>query len=136
MENLKGIEDAHIRAYIPVAEKGQRTGYYGLSQFTYDAAHDQYTCPQGQVLRAAYRLEGQQEVQYRADAATCNACPVKSDCTESDRGRHVHRAILRGLSGSRESGIELTWTPPRSRRPEWQVACHWCAGNDDHGDDV
>lgn len=36
MENLKGIEDAHIRAYIPVAEKGQRTGYYGLAHFTYD----------------------------------------------------------------------------------------------------
>jgi transposase len=94
MENLKGIEDAHIRAYIPVAEKGQRTGYYGLAQFTYDAANDQYYCPQGQVLRPAYRLEGSQEVQYRADAATCNACPVKGDCTESDRGRHVHRAFL------------------------------------------
>jgi len=94
MENLKGIEDAHIRAYIPVAEKGQRTGYYGLAQFTYDAAHDHSICPQGQVLRAAYRLEGSQEVQYRADAATCNACPVKEDCTESDRGRHVHRAFL------------------------------------------
>jgi hypothetical protein len=94
VENLKGIEDAHIRAYIPVAEKGQRTGYYGLAHFTYDAAHDHYYCPQGQVLRAAYRLEGSQEVQYRADAATCNACPVKGECTESDRGRHVHRAFL------------------------------------------
>ena len=94
MENLKGIEDAHIRAYIPVAQKGQRTGSYGLAQFTYDAAHDHYYCPQGQVLRPAYRLEGSQEVHYRADAATCNACPVKGDCTESDRGRHVHRAFL------------------------------------------
>jgi len=33
-------------------------------------------------------------VQYRADAATCNACPVKSACTESNRGRHVHRPFL------------------------------------------
>ncbi len=94
IENIKAIEDAHIRAYIPVAERGQRTGYYGLAQFTYDAIHDQYRCPQGQVLHAAYRLEGTQEVQYRADAATCNACPVKMQCTESNRGRHVHRSFF------------------------------------------
>ncbi len=45
VEIIKALEDAHIRAYIPVAEKGQRTGYYGLAQFTYDAIHDQYRCP-------------------------------------------------------------------------------------------
>jgi hypothetical protein len=34
-ENLKAIEEAHIRAYIPVAERGQHNmGYYGLAQFT------------------------------------------------------------------------------------------------------
>lgn len=93
-EIIKALEDAHIRAYIPVAERGQRPGYYGTAQFTYDAVHDQFTCPQGQILRPAYRLEGSQEVQYRADAATCNACPVKSACTESNRGRHVHRPFL------------------------------------------
>jgi hypothetical protein len=94
IEIIKALEDAHIHAYIPIAERGQRPGYYGLAQFTYDAVHDQFYCPQGQVLRAAYRLEGSQEVQYRADAATCNACPVKSACTESNRGRHVHRPFL------------------------------------------
>jgi transposase len=35
-ENIKAIEDAHIHAYIPIAERGQRTGYYGLADFTYD----------------------------------------------------------------------------------------------------
>ncbi|QBD77277.1 hypothetical protein EPA93_15265 [Ktedonosporobacter rubrisoli] len=94
IEIIKALEDAHIRAYIPVAERGQRAGYYGLAQFTYDAFHDQFTCPQGHILRPAYRLEGSQEVQYRADAAICNACPVKSACTESNRGRHVHHPFL------------------------------------------
>jgi transposase len=93
-EIIKALEDAHIRAYIPIAERGQRPGYYGSAQFTYDAVHDQFTCPQGHLLRPAYRLEGSQEVQYRADAAICNACPVKSACTESNRGRHVHRPFL------------------------------------------
>lgn len=94
IEIIKALEDAHIRAYLPVAERGHRTGYYGSAQFTYDAVHDQYSCPQGQVLRPAYRMEGTQETQYRADATICNACPVKSECTESNRGRHIHRPFL------------------------------------------
>lgn len=93
-EIIKALEDAHIRAFIPIAERGQRPGYYGSAQFTYDAVQDQFTCPEGHILRPAYRLEGSQEVQYRADAAICNACPVKSECTESNRGRHVHRPFL------------------------------------------
>src|SRR6266568_2339355 len=94
-ENLKAIEEAHIRAYIPVAERGQHNmGYYGLAQFTYDAGQDQYRCPQGHVLRPAYRMEGTQGIQYRADAAICNVCPVKAQCTESPRGRHVHRSFF------------------------------------------
>jgi hypothetical protein len=36
VENIRAIEDAHIHAYIPLAERGQRTGYYGLADFTYD----------------------------------------------------------------------------------------------------
>jgi hypothetical protein len=30
---------------------------------------------------------------YRAEAMTCNACPVKARCTTSDRGRIVHRSF-------------------------------------------
>ncbi len=57
-ENLKAIEEAHIRAYIPIAERGQyNMGYYGLAQFSYDASQDLYRCPQGQVLRPTFRLE-------------------------------------------------------------------------------
>jgi hypothetical protein len=51
------------------------TSFYGPSTFSYDAEHDQYLCPQGQPLlpfRTAYQAE---KVEYRADAATCNACP-------------------------------------------------------------
>src|SRR6266566_3642493 len=30
---------------------------------------------------------------YRAEAATCNACPLKAQCTPSDQGRQVHRSF-------------------------------------------
>jgi hypothetical protein len=33
------------------------------------------------------------EVLYRADAAVCNDCLVKAECTTSDKGRIVHRSF-------------------------------------------
>ena len=58
------------------------------------ASQDLYRCPQGQVLRPTFRLERIQEVQYRADAAVCKLCPVKTECTESPGGRRVHRSFF------------------------------------------
>ena len=86
-------------------------GYYGLAQFTYEASQDQYRCPQGHVLRPAYRMEGTQEMQYRADAAICNACPVKAQCTESPRGRHVHRSFFANYV-ERVKGYQQTFARP------------------------
>ena len=83
-------------------------GYYGLAQFVYEADQDQYRCPQGQVLRPAYRMEGTQEIQYRADAAICNVCLVKAECTESTRGRHVHRSFF-ATSVERVKGYQQTF---------------------------
>jgi Transposase DDE domain len=34
-----------------------------------------------------------QKAEYRADAVTCNACPLKEQCTSSDQGRQVHRSF-------------------------------------------
>jgi len=66
---------------------------YGPSQFSYDAAHDRYLCPQGQPL-LPFRTEYQAEkVEYRADAAAFNACPLKVQGTSSDNGRQVHRSF-------------------------------------------
>ena len=113
VEIIKALEDAHIRAYIPVAEKGQRTGYYGLAQFTYDAIHDQYRCPQGQLLLPFHREEQAQVVEYRAVAGTCNACPVKAACTESDRGRHIHRSFFADYL-ERVKGYQQTFARPES----------------------
>lgn len=93
-EIIKALEDAHIRAYIPIAERGQRTGYYGLAQFIYDPVQDQYRCPQGQVLSFFRRELEVQLTEYRADAAICNACPVKKLCTPGNKGRQVHRSFF------------------------------------------
>ncbi len=93
IENIKGIEDAHIRAYVPLPNWEHMTSYYGPAQFTYDVVHDLYHCPQGQSLRPFRREQKAEKVEYRADPAICNACPVKTQCTSSDHGRQLHRSF-------------------------------------------
>jgi transposase len=94
LENIKAIEDAGMRAYIPLFNRENEHGaYYGSSRFTYDAVHDRYICPNNQPLRLS-RMEYQAEkAEYQADAAVCNACPLKAQCTPSSSGRQVHRSF-------------------------------------------
>jgi transposase len=93
IENIVAVEDAGIRAYVPLPDFDHRTPFFGKGAFAYDAARDEYRCPQGQPLRRSKTKHTEREVVYRADAATCNACPVKPACTESGRGRTVHRSF-------------------------------------------
>jgi hypothetical protein len=93
-DNIRELEESGIRAYVPLPDWDQRTPYYGPSRFAYDAEHDVYRCPQGATLRrnkAVYT--GRDIVIYRADAAVCNACPVKADCTASTHGRQIARSF-------------------------------------------
>lgn len=93
IENIRAIEDAQMRAYVPLPDWEHMTTHYGPAQFTYDAEHDRYLCPQGQPLLPS-RIEYQaQKVEYTANAATCNACPCKAQCTSSQRGRQIHRSF-------------------------------------------
>ncbi len=93
IENIKALEDAHIRAYVPLPDWEQMPPYYGPSKFTYDAAQDVYVCPQGQLLRPFRTEQKAEKVEYRADAAACNACPLKAQCTSSQQGRQLHRSF-------------------------------------------
>ena len=93
IENIKALEDAGIRAYVPLPDWEHMTPFFGPSKFTYDGARNVYLCPQGQLLRP-FRMEQKAEkVEYRADATTCNACPLKAQCTSSQQGRQLHRSF-------------------------------------------
>jgi transposase len=94
VENIVGVEDAGIRAYVPLPDWGsRRPAFFGQDDFGYDAERDQYRCPEGTVLRRETAKYGEGVVVYRGDPAACNACPVKAGCTTSDRGRIVHRSL-------------------------------------------
>jgi transposase len=93
VENIVAVEGTGIRAYVPLPDFDSRTPYFGKGGFAYDAERDEYRCPRGQPLRCSKTKYTEQEVVYRVDAATCNACPVKAACTES--------------------GSTPSWSPPR-----------------------
>ena len=91
-ENIRAIEAAGIRAYVPLAD-WDRTAFYGPSRFTYDAERDIYRCPEGHALQRYSVRSADESVAYRGDAAICNTCPVKAACTTSSSGRMIHRSI-------------------------------------------
>jgi hypothetical protein len=92
--NLAGLEDDGLRAYIPIPSQSRSDRFYALEHFRYDPQQDVYQCPQGQVLTRQERSEQRQHVVYRARPKVCNACPVKSACTDSQRGHSVVRSFF------------------------------------------
>ena len=91
VENIVALEDAGIRAYMPLPDFDQRTPFYGKQRFTYEEDQDQYRCPHGAVLRLRRHSYSERVKVYLGDATSCNACPLKAKCTESDNGRMIKR---------------------------------------------
>jgi transposase len=92
-ENIVAIENAGIHAYLPLPDMNHRRPFYGQDEFVYDVVRDEYRCPEGQVL-PRYRAKHTEEVVvYRADAATCNACSRKAQCTDGPHGRTIQRSV-------------------------------------------
>jgi transposase len=93
-ENIVALEDAGIRAYVPLPDFGsRRPAFFSQTDFTYDPERDEYRCPQQHPLKRETAKYSEEVVVYRARAATCNTCPVKTKCTESEHGRIVHRSF-------------------------------------------
>jgi transposase len=90
-ETIRAMEEQAIRAYVPLPDWEPRTPYYGSARFAYDTERDEYRCPQGQSLQRRRAKYTERVVVYQADAAICNACPVKAACTASNHGRQVRR---------------------------------------------
>jgi transposase len=93
IENIKALEDAGIRAYVPLPDWEERYEVWSASHFRYEAQEDQYRCRQGQILRRVGEVNPDGRQLYRAVASICNACPVKGQCTTSNQGRRVYRQV-------------------------------------------
>jgi transposase len=62
---------------------------FGVSCFSIDWAQHRVTCPQGQISRVWANSQdkaGLPRIEVRFDKASCQACPVRPDCTHSAEG--------------------------------------------------
>ena len=92
-ELIAALEDAGIRAYVPLPDWDRRPGFYGPSRFIYEPQRDVYRCPQGHPLRRHHVSNRIEAWIYRADTAVCAACPVRAACTSSRLGRSLSRSF-------------------------------------------
>jgi transposase len=91
VENIAAIEKMGIRAYVALKGAGQGRPFFGKDEFAYDAAHDLYICPVGELLAPRMRNVARRLIGYRAKAGTCDACPLRPKCTPSKLGRQISR---------------------------------------------
>jgi transposase len=92
-EIIVAVEDAGIRAYLPLPDFDHRTRLFGQDRFTYEAERDVYHCPGGQELRVRKHKHTERTRVYQAPAAACNSCPLKGQCTTSAKGRQLKRSF-------------------------------------------
>lgn len=90
-ENIMTIEREGIRAYVPLPDFEHRSPYFSQRDFRYDPDQDVYICPNNAVLHLHTSSPAECAKRYQAEAATCNACPLKAQCTPGTSGRYVSR---------------------------------------------
>jgi transposase len=93
LEIIRALEDAGIRAYMPLPNWHKRSAFFGTERFTYDTASDSYQCPNGARLgRVHHNVQSQVDI-YRAGEGVCENCPLRARCTDSKEGRTVTRSF-------------------------------------------
>ncbi len=133
IDNIVALAHEHIHAYVPLPDFDHRTPFYGQREFQYDPQQDVYMCPQGTLLRLKKHRYTERTKVYRADAATCNACPLKKHCTDSQRGRSLKRSFdEESLEQVRASHATELYQKAMRKRSVW-VEPLFAEGKDWHG---
>jgi hypothetical protein len=70
-----------------------RSERYRTAGFTYHHKSDAWICPQNQHLTRSEVDHERRLVRYRGRPQVCNHCPSKTNCTDSEEGREVVRAM-------------------------------------------
>jgi hypothetical protein len=75
------------------AHTHRRSLRYRTAGFEYQEEIDVWICPEGEHLWPHEFDHERRLARYRAKAHVCNGCPVKDQCTDSDRGREIVRPV-------------------------------------------
>ena len=88
----------------------RRAGQFHHRGFRFHKHADHWECPHGAKLERAEIDNELRVMRYRAPAQTCNGCPIKAQCTDSDSGRELSISLDPWLSseiGRFHRGISL-----------------------------
>lgn len=90
----------HVPANRAVNNKGDGT-LFDRTLFVYDEKTDTFRCPADKTLTRKQVKKDKKTVQYTASVADCCHCPLKQQCTTSDRRwlkRHLHDTALQQMN--------------------------------------
>jgi transposase len=110
IKNFLDCHDRGLRAHMADLKTAQREGsqcqeFFPKERFTYDITSDTYRCPAGGTLKRSRHRPDKGGWQYKAPAAQCARCPLRSQCTDSKHGRRVQR---------QNRQVELDWLRAQS----------------------
>lgn len=92
-EHLDACERQGITATVPRRIIPGSRAEFQKSHFTYEAEHDHYRCPAGEILRRS-RMDMRRKL-YVYRRSGCSRCPLQERCTTSDTRmvtRHLYEA--------------------------------------------
>ena len=106
---------ADLQGYKNGKEPG---GVFGREHFHYDRQTDTYECPAGQRLSHDHVSRFDRVHIYKADAAICQACWLRTKCTHSVHGRMLRRPFQQHLieKAQRQSHSRAAERDRRRRR--------------------
>ena len=119
-DNAAALEARGIRLVSPPQKPKTYTGerYFSIERFSYDEERDQFVCPNGKVLPYVATEKKRERRVYRARRSDCRGCPLRSQCTMSER-RHLkvtrhHASMIRLRADSRTEDFKKLYA---SRAP-------------------
>jgi transposase len=94
IEDIEACEKAGLTPHVPRPQRGPavREGFFRKDEFRYDAEHDAYICPAGQVLATRYESKLRELVKYDyTNPQACRDCALRSRCCTPKSPRKVSR---------------------------------------------
>ena len=99
-EQVAHCEAAGMMPYVPVMRTVNNQGdgtLFGRTDFRYEPESDTYICPGDKRLLRKHTNHKDRYTMYKASAADCAACSLKSRCTQAPRrglARHLYEDAL------------------------------------------
>jgi hypothetical protein len=85
--NTAAVAGMQIDLVAPPRPNTRKGGKLSIEEFTIDFARRVAICPEGH--ESVWWQERQRDIHIRFDTAVCRACPRRSQCTDSTRGRSL-----------------------------------------------